>query len=96
MTGERAVVKRRQRTRQFVELGGLIAKAELIELTKVDCAVILVIVVTAVAMLRSEDRDQALVSWRRRGKWAFDQSADIYCRLICFETNNCSKAVRRS
>jgi hypothetical protein len=69
-------VKRRERTRQLIELGGLVAKAELIELTDDDRAVIFGILVTASAMLRGDDREQALTSWRRRGKRAFDQAAD--------------------
>jgi len=70
-------VKRRERTRQLIELGGLVAKAELIGLTEEDRAVIFGILVTAAATLRSEDRDQALASWRRRGKRAFDRSPDM-------------------
>jgi len=70
------VVKRRERTRQLIELGGLVAKAELIELTDDDRAVIFGILITAAAMLRSDDREHALTSWRRRGKRAFNQLAD--------------------
>ena len=67
------VVKRRERTRQLIELGGLVAKAELIDLTDDDRAVIYGILVIAAATLRGEGRDHALVSWRRRGKRAFGQ-----------------------
>jgi hypothetical protein len=69
-------VKRRERTRQLIELGGLVAKAGLIELTNDDRAVIFGILVTAAAMLRTDDREQALTSWRRRGKREFNQAAD--------------------
>jgi hypothetical protein len=64
-------VKRRERTRQLIELGGLIAKAELIELTGDDRAVILGLLIDAAARLRGEDREQALTLWRRRGLRAF-------------------------
>jgi hypothetical protein len=64
-------VKRRERTRQLIELGGLIAKAGLIELTDDDRAVIFGLLVAAAATLRSEARDDAIVVWRRRGKRAF-------------------------
>ncbi len=64
-------VKRRERTRQLIELGGLIAKADLVELTGDDRAVILGLLVEAAARLRSEDREQALTLWRRRGMRAF-------------------------
>src|SRR3546814_12950209 len=51
-------VKRRERTRQLIELGGLVAKADLIELTGDDRAVILGLLVEAAATLRSEARDR--------------------------------------
>jgi hypothetical protein len=64
-------VKRRERTRQLIELGGLIAKAELIELTSDDRAVVFGALLAIAAKLRSEDREQALLLWRRRGARAF-------------------------
>jgi len=64
-------VKRRERTRQLIELGGLIAKAGLIELTEDDRAIIFGLLVSAAATLRSGERDQAITLWRRRGKRAF-------------------------
>ncbi|QDX25071.1 conjugal transfer protein TraD [Sphingomonas suaedae] len=69
------VVKRRERTRQLIELGGLIAKAGLIELTDDDRAVIFGILVDAASRLRGEDRDKALLLWWRRGKRAFEALA---------------------
>jgi len=68
-------VKRRERTRQLIELGGLVAKAGLIELTDDDRAVIFGILIQASAVLRAEDREQALTLWRRRGKRAFEEAA---------------------
>ena len=70
-------MKRRERTRQLIELGGLIAKAGLIELTDDDRAVIFGIVLEASAALRTNDREQALALWRRRGKRAFEDSAAV-------------------
>ncbi|MBU0825559.1 MAG: conjugal transfer protein TraD [Alphaproteobacteria bacterium] len=67
-------VKRRERTRQLIELGGLIAKADLIELTGDDRAVILGLLVEAAATLRGEGREQQLTLWRRRGRRAFGSS----------------------
>ena len=64
-------VKRRERTRQLIELGGLVAKADLIELTGDDRAVLLGLLVEAGAKLRGEEREQQLLLWRRRGKRAF-------------------------
>ena len=65
-------VKRRERTRQLIELGGLVVKADLIELTGDDRAVILGLLVEAGAKLRGEDRERQLLLWRRRGKRAFE------------------------
>jgi hypothetical protein len=67
-------VRRRERTRQLIELGGLIAKAELIDLTDDDRAVILGLLIEAAAKLKSENRDQQLLLWRRRGSRTFTQN----------------------
>jgi hypothetical protein len=64
-------VKRRERTRQLIELGGLVAKAGLVELTDDDRAAIFGLLVAGAATLRSEQREQALALWQRRGKRAF-------------------------
>jgi len=64
-------VKRRERTRQLIELGGLIAKADLVELTDDDRAVILGLLVEAAAKLKGENREEQLLLWRRRGARAF-------------------------
>ena len=64
-------MKRRERTRQLIELGGLIAKADLIALTDDDRAVIFGILTHAADTLRSEGGAQALTLWRRRGRRAF-------------------------
>lgn len=67
-------MKRRERTRQLIELGGLIAKAGLIDLTEDDRAVIFGILVEAAARLRIAEDIQSLLSlWRRRGRRAFDE-----------------------
>lgn len=70
-------MNRRQRTRQLIELGGLVAKAGLIELTDDDRAVLLGLLVEAAAKLGGDNSEQQLSLWRRRGKRAFeaDQSA---------------------
>ena len=69
-------VKRRERTRQLIELGGLVAKAGLIELTDDDRAVLFGLMIEGAATLRSERRDSALTLWRRRGKRAFAEDAE--------------------
>ena len=69
-------MKRRERTRQLIELGGLIAKAGLIDLTDDDRAVISGALMEARARLQGEDREQVILLWRRRGKRAFEDSSN--------------------
>lgn len=64
-------MKRRERTRQLIELGGLVAKAGIVELADDDRAVIYGALLNIAATLRGEQRDQALLLWRRNGKRAF-------------------------
>jgi len=64
-------VKRRERTRQLIELGGLVVKAGLVELTADDCAVLYGAMLEMAARLRGDEDEQALQLWRRRGQRAF-------------------------
>ena len=66
-------MKRRERTRHLIELGGLVQKAGLIELTDDDRAVLLGAFLAVAAKLQREDREAALTLWRRRGSHAFKQ-----------------------
>jgi hypothetical protein len=65
-------IKRRERTRHLIELGGLVAKAGLVELTDDDRAVVYGAFLAVAARLRGEERDQVLALWRRKGKRAFE------------------------
>lgn len=67
-------VKRRERTRHLIELGGLVVKSGLVELAEDDRAVIFGALVEAVARARSGDAQQQLLLWQRRGKRAFAAS----------------------
>ncbi|WP_457825428.1 conjugal transfer protein TraD, partial [Staphylococcus aureus] len=69
------VVDRRERTRHLIELGGLVQKAGLVELTDDDRAVMLGAFLAIADKLQGDKRDHALMLWRRRGKRTFD-SAD--------------------
>lgn len=64
-------VKRRERTRHLIELGGLVVKAGLAELADDDRATLYGAFLTVAAQLQGEEREQALTLWRRRGKRAF-------------------------
>ena len=70
------VVKRRERTRHLIELGGLVVKAGLVELTDDDRTTLYGAFLATAVMLRSEQREEALVAWRRRGKRAFEAEAE--------------------
>lgn len=69
------VMHRRERTRQLIELGGLVQKAGLVELTDDDRSVLLGAFLAIAAKLQGEEREQALVLWRRRGRQGFEQNA---------------------
>lgn len=68
------VMKRRERTRQLIELGGLVQKTGLVELTGDDRAVLLGAFLAIAAKLQGGEREQAMTLWRRRGQRAFAES----------------------
>ena len=70
------VVTRRGRTRHLIELGGLVQKAGLVELTSDDGAVLLGAFRRVARTLRGENRGDALALWRRRGKGVFETGAE--------------------
>lgn len=65
------VMDRRERTRHLIELGGLVQKAGLVELTNDDRAVLFGAFLEIAAKLQDNNREQALALWRRRGRRAF-------------------------
>lgn len=69
------IVKRRERTRRLIELGGLAVKAKLPDLTDDDRAVLYGAFLTVVIMLGGDQRDEMLTLWRRRGRRAFEGEA---------------------
>lgn len=66
-------MQRRERTRHLIELGGLVQKAGLIDLTDDDRQVLLGAFMAVAAKLQGEEREQALLLWRRRGRQAFEE-----------------------
>ncbi|MBN8849881.1 MAG: conjugal transfer protein TraD [Sphingomonas sp.] len=66
------VVKRRERTRHLIELGGLVVKAGLVDLTDDDRAAIYGAFLTIADSLQGKERDSALALWKRKGKRAFE------------------------
>jgi hypothetical protein len=68
-------MQRRERTHHLIELGGLVQKAGLVELTGDDRAALYGAFLTLAMMARAEDREHTLALWRRGGKRAFDAEA---------------------
>lgn len=68
-------IKRRERTRQLIELGGLVVKAELVELADDDRAMLYGALLWMADKLRSDRGDHVAALWKRRGKRAFE--ADV-------------------
>ena len=70
-------MNRRERTRRLIELGGLVVKANLVELTDDDRAVLYGAFRAVAIKLHGDNREQALTLWRRDGKRAFANEAEM-------------------
>ena len=70
-------MKRRDRTRRLIELGGLAHKAGLVELTGDDRAVLYGVFLTAAAELRGDGGEETQALWRRRGRRAFESDSVV-------------------
>ena len=68
-------IKRRERTRHLIELGGLVVKSGLVELTNDDRAALYGAFLETADVLKSEQRDQMLALWRRQGSRSFKDEA---------------------
>jgi len=77
------VQDRRARTRQLIELGGLVQKAGLVELVDDDRATLLGALLTIAAVLQEEEQPgeettaDLRARWRRRGLRAFDADKEV-------------------
>jgi Conjugal transfer protein TraD len=71
------VMHRRERTRHLIELGGLVQKAGLVELTDDNRALLLGAFLAVAAKLQGDEREQAITLWRRRGKRAFEDDDEF-------------------
>jgi len=69
-------VKRRERTRHLIELGGLVVKSGLVELTKDDRTALYGAFLELALTLQSENREQILLLWQRQGSRAFRKEAE--------------------
>lgn len=64
-------VERRKRTRHLIELGGLVVKSGIVDLTGDDRAMIYGALLWMADKLDSEDGDRARELWAGKGKEAF-------------------------
>jgi hypothetical protein len=65
-------VERRKRTRHLIELGGLVVKAGIVELTNDDRALIYGALIWMAKKLRSDQGEHARDVWTDKGKKAFE------------------------
>jgi hypothetical protein len=65
-------VERRKRTRHLIELGGLVVKAGIVELTGDDRAMIFGALLWMADKLRSDEREKSSALWAAKGKQAFE------------------------
>jgi hypothetical protein len=69
-------MKRRERTRHLIELGGLVVKAGLVELADDDRALLYGAFLELADLLQGEEQKQRVILWRRRGSRAFRGEAE--------------------
>jgi Conjugal transfer protein TraD len=65
-------VERRKRTRHLIELGGLVVKAGVVDLTGDDRDMIYGALLWMAEKLQSDQSEQARSLWATRGKQAFE------------------------
>ena len=65
-------VERRKRTRHLIELGGLVVKAGIVDLTGDDRAMIYGALLWMADKLKSEQGEHARALWTAKGKQAFE------------------------
>jgi hypothetical protein len=64
-------VERRKRTRHLIELGGLVVKSGIVDLTGHDRATILGALLWMADKLKSDEGERARVLWAAKGRQAF-------------------------
>ena len=69
-------VERRARTRHLIELGGLVQKAGLVDLTDDDRSTLLGGLLVLADLLQGDGGEALAEVWRRRGKRAFELEAE--------------------
>ena len=70
------VVQRRERTHHLIELGGLVTKAGLVDLTDDDRTALLGGMLELADQLQDAGRTDVLARWRHRGRHIFEADAE--------------------
>ena len=65
-------VERRKRTRHLIELGGLVVKAGIVDLTGDDRTTILGALIWIAEKLKGDQREQTRALWAVKGRQAFE------------------------
>ena len=73
-------VERRKRTRLLIELGGLVVKAGIADLTGNDRATILGALLWMADKLKSDQGERARALWAAKGKQAFEADTATHVR----------------
>jgi len=73
-------VERRKRTRQLIELGGLVVKAGIVDLIGDDRATILGALFWMADKLKSDQGERARALWAAKGKQAFEADSATHVR----------------
>lgn len=68
-------MERRERTRRLIELGGLVAKAGLVDQLQDDRAALLGALLDLADRLEGPEAEATKLLWRRRGQRAFARDA---------------------
>jgi len=79
-------VERRKRTRHLIELGGLVVKSGIVDLTGDDRAIILGALLWMADKLQSDQGEQARAHWAAKGKEAFALEPAMDAPTISRET----------
>ena len=74
-------VERRKRTRHLIELGGLVVKAGIVDLTGDDRATLLGALLWSADKLKSDQGERARALWAARGKQAFGADPATHKRI---------------
>jgi Conjugal transfer protein TraD len=73
-------IGRRKRTRHLIELGGLVAKSGVVDLTGDDRATILGALLWMADRLKSDQGEHARALWAAKGRLAFDMDSATLIR----------------